>query len=154
MLLGLCVASRSIGVTVYMLLGVLFIFRAIFVEEGEWLSRKAGLRYREYRLWVPPFIPALIPYRQDGVKEKFSFNYSMFHGRHRELNPCIALLMGYLLLYGFMKIPDPALFQMVVAGALTLAFIVVLFGRIRQKGTSWFNPVLSRRTQEKEAEST
>ena len=121
-LLGLCVASRSPIVTAMMLLGSIFLFREVFKEEEKLGGGRRGVLYQDYRLRVPTFIPALLPYKGALLKNNyFSLSVAMGQNQKRELNALFALVFVYILLFGTTKMAQPLPWQL-GSGILVLVY--------------------------------
>lgn len=101
MLFGLGIASRSPFAIVTMMLGTIVIFRSTFREEDHLVAQMAGIRFRDYAIHVPAFIPTLVPYpRTEGYGKHFSWGYAMVRSHRRQLDSLLALVLGYGLLLG------------------------------------------------------
>ena len=124
MLLGVCVASRSSGAIVTMLLGTIVIFRSILHEEDHMLGRLAGSSFRDYSLHVSAFVPNIMPYaRSADYPHRFSWGYAMLKSRRRQLDSTLVLVLGYAMLYGIKELARGGLLQTGLALGVTLVIV-------------------------------
>lgn len=105
MLLGLCLTSRSFEILCGMLIGALLLFRHIFNQETQTLSRLGGVNYQDYYLRVPTLIPNLKPYSGALCRKKaFSLRRALLTGQPREFEGLVATIFVYLLMYGLTQV--------------------------------------------------
>jgi protein-S-isoprenylcysteine O-methyltransferase Ste14 len=97
-MLGICIAARAKWAAIYVLLGVLTLYRRRCKLEDDAHERLLGPRYREYKAYVSAFIPNILP-MPSSAPEKFSVHRLLTTKDRPELDIAAFIIVGYGALY-------------------------------------------------------
>jgi len=111
--LGLCLAARDPFVMAFAVLAMTLTYRVDVRREEGRLAGRLGPRFAEYRDRVPAFLPQLVPAPlPNDDNHRFSFEYAVLRGHHRELDALLALAVSLGLLYLCYCLPAKDLFRL------------------------------------------
>ncbi|MGE0173765.1 MAG: isoprenylcysteine carboxylmethyltransferase family protein [Oligoflexales bacterium] len=97
-MMGVCIAARGQWSAIYVLVGVLTLYRHCCRSEDDSHERLWGPRYREYKTYISAFIPNILPVA-GSAPEKFSVHRFLTTKYRPELDIAAFIIVGYGALY-------------------------------------------------------
>ena len=94
--LGLCLAGRNPWVTGLAAVALALTYRRSYRKDEQRLAARLGPRFALYRERVPAFLPQLLPAPLAAEdNRKFSLEFALLRGRHRELDALLLLVVAF-----------------------------------------------------------